>query len=149
MRKMLLSAVLAAGTVMLLSGTPSFAIVPLEMHVTVPFEFHVEGTVLPAGRYVITNPAPGNTNLVEIRSEDGKSAALVLTESVYPGRKSPHKPDLVFRNVDGMAYLTQIWADPGTAGNGIPLPANQSSTSQAATRKHHTRNMQEPSASSQ
>ena len=147
MRKMLLSAALALGTIMLLGGTPSFAVVPLETHVTVPFSFNVEGTVLPAGRYVVTNPTPGNTNLVEIRSEDGRSGVLVLTESVYPGVKSPRHPDLVFKTVNGTQCLAQIWADPGSPGNAIPNPGNEAAVTQATMHKHHARGTQMPAAS--
>lgn len=147
MRKMLLTAALALGTIMLLGGTPSFAVVPTEMHVTVPFSFSVEGTVLPAGRYLVTNPAPGNANLVQIRSEDGKSSAIVLTYSVDPGMRSPHRPDLVFKNINGTECLAQIWADPGSPGNAIPSPGSEGTATQAAMQKHHARGTQMPAAS--
>ncbi len=147
MRKMLLSVALALGTIMLLGGTPSFAAVPLEMHVTVPFSFNVQGTVLPAGRYVVTNPAPGNTNLVEIRNEDGRSGVMVLTESVYPDRRSPRQPDLIFKNVNGTQCLAQIWADPGSPGNAIPHLGNEATATQATMHKHHARGTQMPAAS--
>ncbi len=147
MRKMLLGCMLALGAVMLFSGTPSFAVVPVEMHVTVPFAFYVEGTMLPAGRYVITNPEKGNVNVVEIKSADGKHAALVLTESVSPEGNSPRRPDLVFKNIDGTEHLTQIWADPGTAGNAIPFLGSNATATQAAAHRHHARNPQAPSPS--
>jgi hypothetical protein len=149
MRRVLLSATLAIGTIMLLAATPSFGVIPEEMHVNVPFQFVVEGTTLPAGSYVLTNPSNGNTNEVEIRNGSGKSAAIVETEPLYPGKNSPGKPDLVFERIKGTEYLAEIWADPGSTGNEIRLPENQSRMTQAAMHRHHVRGTQVPSSSSE
>jgi len=131
---------------MLLGGTLGFSVVAGEMHMTIPFQFNVEGRTLPAGRYVITNPATGNLNLIEIRSQTGGPNVFVLTEPVSPSGNS-RKPDLVFRQVNGMEYLAQVWADPGSPGNAIPLPGNQTMATQARMQRHHARGMQMPAAS--
>jgi len=138
MKKVLLSVSLAIGAVMLLGGTPSFAIVPQEMHVTIPFPFHVEGRLLPAGSYVITSPGNGNLNLLEIRDQKGSPSVFVLTVPLHARADWPRRPDLVFKKVNGMEYLAQIWAIPGDEGNAVPLPGDQIMSTRAAMRSHPT-----------
>ncbi len=132
MRKVLLSACLAIGVVMLLSGTPSFAVVPQEMHVTIPFAFHVGDRLMPAGRYVITSPGIGNLNLLMIRDENGSPSVFVMTQPLNSRYDWPTKPDLIFKKINGVEYLAQIWANPGDRGNAVPLPDHEFMSVRAA-----------------
>jgi hypothetical protein len=134
MRNKLMKLLLMGGSVMLLSGTLAFATVPNEMHVRIPFKFEVEGTTLPAGEYVISNPLSDSVNMIAIRSENGEHGVFVMTTPLHWTDMSPKKPDLVFKRMDGTEYLTQIWADPGTAGNQVPIRHEPEMTAQAGTR---------------
>jgi len=138
MKKVLLSVSLAIGAVMLLGGTSSFAVVPQELHMTLPFPFHVEGRLLPAGSHVITSPGNGNLNLLEIRDQNGSPGVFVMTVPLHARTDWPRRPDLVFKKVNGMEYLAQIWAIPGDEGNAVPLPGDQIMSTRAAMRSHPT-----------
>jgi len=136
MKKVLLSVSLAFGAVMLLSGTPSFAVVPQEMHVTVPFPFHVGDRLMPAGSYVITSPGTGNLNLLAIRSQNGGPSVFVMTQPLSANYGWPRKADLIFKKINGVEYLAQIWASPGDRGNAVPLPGDQIMSVRAAMKSH-------------
>ena len=138
MRRLLLSVSLAIGVAMLLSGTPSFAVVPQEVHVTIPFSFHVGNRLMPAGRYTITNPVTGNLNLLAIRDENGSPSIFVMTQPLNARYDWPRKPDLIFTKINGVEYLAQIWADPGDRGNAVPLPGNEIMSVRAAMNSHPT-----------
>ncbi len=138
MKKVLLSACLAIGVVMLLSGTPSFAVVPQEMHVTIPFPFHIGDRSMPAGRYVITSPGTSNLRLLMIRDENGSPSVFVMTQSLSSRYNWPSKPDLIFKNINGVEYLAQIWASPGDRGNAVPLPYHGFMSVRAAMNSHPT-----------
>jgi hypothetical protein len=134
MKNKLMRLLLVGGSVMLLSGTLAFAVVPNEMHVKIPFKFEVEGTTLPAGEYVISNPLPASMNMVAIRSENGDHSVFVMTMPLHWSANSPKKPDLVFKKFDGTEYLAQIWAAPGSIGNQVPITHEQAMTAQVGTR---------------
>ncbi len=138
MKRLLLSVSLAIGTVMLLSGTPSFAVIPQEMHVNIPFPFRVEGRSMPAGRYLLVNPSASNVNMIEIRSENGSPSIFVLTQPLHARYTWPRRPDLIFERINGVDYLAQIWAAPGSPGNAVPLPGNKILSTQAAMHNHPT-----------
>ncbi len=138
MKKVLLSMSLAIGAVMLLSGAPSFAVIPQEMHVTIPFAFHVGNRLMPAGRYVLTNPGTANLNMLEIRDERGRPSVFVMTEPLSSRYDWPRKSDLIFEKINGVEYLAQVWAAPGDQGNAVPLPDHQIMSVRAAMNSHPT-----------
>ncbi len=123
---------------MLLSGTPSFGVVPQEMHVTVPFPFHVGDRSMPAGSYTITAPGTGNQNLLQIRNQNGSPGMFVMTVPLTASYDWPRRADLIFKKINGVEYLAQIWASPGDRGNAVPLPGREFMSVRAAMNTYPT-----------
>ena len=127
MKRKTLSTLAAVGALVVLSGIPAFATIPGEMHTKVPFEFRVEGKTLPAGDYVITNPA-NNVNVLEIRNQNGAPAVLAFTEPVSAPDGGIANAHLVFDRVGRIEYLVQVWSGAETQGDriiGAPTPSSR------------------------
>ena len=81
----------------------------------IPFTFSVGGKTLPAGRYTITmlNPT-SDRKLLQLRSADGRSTAMILTISV--NAKASEKTKLAFRRYGDQYFfaLAQLAGDPTT-----------------------------------
>jgi len=72
----------------------------------IPFSFYVRDMKLPAGAYTITVLNPGS-GLMEIRSDDGKSAALFLT--IEKQEKDTGAPsELIFHKYGEKVFLSEI-----------------------------------------
>ncbi len=142
MKRTLFNSLLAAGTLLVLSGLPAFGMVTGEIKAKVPFDFRVGKTTLPAGEYVIVSAGADDPNLLEIRNENGAPAVLVMTEPVYPKNLSGAKPELVFEHIGNLHYLAQIWQSEDDAGNQITIPGvaptsqTQSSSGSHAGHRH-------------
>lgn len=52
------------------------------LEANIPFEFTVGKKTLPAGEYKITLPATGDASRVVLRSDDGESVSMALTQAV-------------------------------------------------------------------
>jgi hypothetical protein len=117
MRKQLLVAV--AVVVLALVGSSGASAQGYLTRVSVPFQFVVGDTLLPAGAYVVANVGEGPGMLV-IRSEDGKSVASVLAN--VGEKQSPiTNAALSFRKIGGQHFLSTISTPDGRA-QAIPLP---------------------------
>jgi len=88
---------------------------------TIPFSFNVSKTTLPAGKYTITvvNPSSDRKTL-QIRSANGRSSAMVQTNSVDAGGSDYAK--LVFHRY-GDRYF---FAEAQLAGDSTSLAALKS-----------------------
>lgn len=85
---------------------------PSKVEVNIPFEFSAGKTRLPAGVYSIKRLAGNN---VALRSEDGKSSAI-LNAPVTNNSSDPNAVErLVFERYGDQYALSQIWltADTG------------------------------------
>ena len=93
---------LAAGFVMLAAGSAQAETI----EVNVPFPFVVEGRMLPAGQYRVTN----DEGLVQFVGEKGTKASLFCLMVPATG-KDPggDKPTLTFTRHENQYRLTDIW----------------------------------------
>jgi hypothetical protein len=108
-----LFAVLCA--ILVVGGSKAQAQVISELKAKIPFEFHAGGATLPAGNYTINVLGGIESNLVEIRSDDNHSSALLQTMDVESGNQS--KPaELLFDHTDGAYYLARIFNQNEDAG---------------------------------
>ena len=85
---------------------------PSKVEVNIPFEFSAGKTTLPAGVYTIKRLSGNN---VTLRSEDGKSSAI-LNAPVTNNSTDPNAVErLVFERYGEQFALSQIWlkADTG------------------------------------
>jgi hypothetical protein len=81
--------------------------------INIPFAFQAGGKTLPAGEYRVMRALQDTAAAQLIQSTDGKTAVVVLTDSV-----DPKKPDvtqkMVFHRYGREYFLSQIWT-----GNGL------------------------------
>lgn len=72
----------------------------------IPFSFYVRGKLMPAGAYTIAELNSGS-GAMEIRSADGKSAAIFLT--VGKQEKDTEAPsELIFHKYGDKVFLSEI-----------------------------------------
>jgi hypothetical protein len=79
--------------------------------IRVPFDFVAGEKQMPAGRYTVRRIKSDAESALLIRSEDGRSTAVVLTNT---GEKSPRSAALVFRQHGDRRFLAEV-SMPGTA----------------------------------
>ncbi|HEX8189027.1 MAG TPA: hypothetical protein VF586_11790 [Pyrinomonadaceae bacterium] len=77
----------------------------------VPFDFAAGGKQMPAGRYTVRRVGSDAETALLIRSEDGRSSAVVTTNT---GEANPGAAALVFRR-HGDRYFLAAVSMPGTA----------------------------------
>jgi len=84
---------------------------------TIPFEFHVGKSVLPAGEYELT---PGlSPQILRIRSASGNTSVMTLViaaETLH----APKECKLVFNRYGNTYFLSQVWR--AANNRGIELP---------------------------
>lgn len=82
---------------------------------SIPFTFNVGKTTLPAGRYTITvlNPT-SDQKILQIRSLDGRSSAMVLTTGII-GNASDDAKIVFDRNGDRYVFAHAQMAGDGTS----------------------------------
>ncbi|MFL6337032.1 MAG: hypothetical protein ACJ754_27335 [Pyrinomonadaceae bacterium] len=79
--------------------------------IRVPFDFVAGEKRLPAGRYTVQRTKSDSETALLIRSEDGRSSAVILTTT---GALQPSSSALVFRQ-HGDRYFLAAVSMPGTA----------------------------------
>jgi len=80
----------------------------------VPFDFAVQGLLMPAGDYVITDRSEG---ILSIESKDGRYFAFVLSTA---SDAKTLRPELVFDRVEGRDYFAGFVLPDGT-GREVPV----------------------------
>jgi hypothetical protein len=88
--------------------------------VEIPFEFVLDGRMLPAGKYVVQRFDPTKPNIVMVKNADAKIVRVMLTNRVESERPSADST-LVFIRREGKLYLSEIWTGGDKNGNRIPL----------------------------
>ena len=79
--------------------------------VNVPFDFVAGGKQLPAGRYNVRRVRSDSETSLLIRSEDGREAAIILTNT---GETNPGAAAFVFRQHSESYFLAEV-SMPGAA----------------------------------
>jgi hypothetical protein len=83
----------------------------LHAFVSVPFDFVAGNKQMPAGRYTVRRIKADAESALLIRSEDGRSIAVVLTNA---GEKNPRAAAFTFRQLGDRYFLAEV-SMPGTA----------------------------------
>jgi hypothetical protein len=81
--------------------------------VNVPFDFVAGGKLLPAGHYTVRRLSFEDEKLLLVRSDDGRSNAIVLTDTAR-GNQTPDSAALTFRQY-GESYFLAAVSIPGAA----------------------------------
>ena len=90
----------------------------IRLNATVPFDFVVGESVLPAGEYSIQT-LDNAGKVVAIRSSSSTGRALVLSNACRSLAASP-RTKLVFHRFGDDYFLAQIWVEGNDAGREIP-----------------------------
>ena len=85
---------------------------------TIPFDFIVGKTTLPAGAYTVSALGNGARTL-QVRSTDFKSSIMVVTLGVH-AVSAKNEPRLVFHRYGNKHFLVTVWSDYSKEGRGIP-----------------------------
>jgi hypothetical protein len=98
----------------------------------IPFSFYVRDKLMPAGAYTVTELNPG-AGLMEIRSDDGKSAAMFLT--IEEQEKDASMPsELIFHRYGEEIFLSQIVEQGEIDGAEVPKSKMEKRLEKAAAR---------------
>jgi hypothetical protein len=85
----------------------------------VPHAFIVRDTTLPAGKYTIKRLDDTQPNVLQIRSDNGRTEVTFEVESAQ-AKRIPRKAELVFDKVGDQYFLSQIWASDSDIGYQLP-----------------------------
>lgn len=106
MKKLLM----VAGACLLIGGLAFGQNWTPQARVEVPFEFTVDETVLPAGTYVVSTPAGGNSQIMFTNTQNGKAAfASNIDVSVKPHAFNPTSSLVFVLDAQGRHVLHQVW----------------------------------------
>ena len=110
MKKQISRALLGLAAALALAATAS-AQVSRTVLIRVPFDFVAGEKRMPAGRYTVQRIKSDSETALLIRSEDGRSSAVVLTNT---GKSQPRTAALGFRQHGDRYFLAEV-SMPGTA----------------------------------
>jgi hypothetical protein len=107
MKKSLLYLPVLMGAIFIGGGRKAQAQVSEQVGVTIPFQFHVGGRELPAGKYTIRTVSDADNSLMQIQSADGHRSALFETQQSNT-KASDTTNELVFHHVGDDYTLSEI-----------------------------------------
>jgi hypothetical protein len=99
--------------VLLMVGAASAQYNDQKMVATIPFDFVVGKTALPAGQYVFLRTGQ---NQLLVRNTDGRNLTTVLTGAVETAKASSDSK-LRFETVNGSHVLVQVWKEQEVIGS--------------------------------
>jgi hypothetical protein len=105
---------LGLGLVLAAGARPAHALADETLKAHIPFAFHVYGTTLPAGDYVIKTADMLSPGLLLVQKTDDSASAFFLTENATPKTSLSHS-ELVFDRYGKEEFLHSIWV-PGDTG---------------------------------
>jgi hypothetical protein len=117
MKKLMLVAGLIQFVVALALAAPAVA---QQSHYTiqVPFPFHIDARVLPAGEYSVGIAARG---AVQIHGMDHNANATFGAPRANQSLRTPHNAELVFHRYGQQYFLSQVWFGGGDQGYGLDV----------------------------
>lgn len=93
-------------------GVAAKAQVSREMTITIPFNFYVGKTALPAGEYTVYRTASNSGDAFLLRDASGRAVILFNAQQIQSTR-THRESALDFRRYDDKSFLACVW----TAGN--------------------------------
>jgi hypothetical protein len=123
MQRQILKAATILGLVVALTIT--FAVAPAaadsfgSIKVDVPFDFTVNHSILPAGRYTIQSAGANLNGVIRVTSEDGKASVFLST---HPAQSIHSKDEtvVIFHRYGDQCFLFQVWAIGDDIGSEVP-----------------------------
>jgi hypothetical protein len=93
------------------------------LKVTVPFEFTVGETTLPAGEYDIQATGTWGGKVLSICNRKANASAFVISAS-YVTAKSSKRSELVFNRYGQQYFLTEVWG-ANDLGRQMPISSRR------------------------
>ena len=93
------------------------------LNVTVPFEFTVGDTTLPAGEYDIQSTGPWGGKVLSICNRKANASAFVISAS-YETAKNSKRSELVFNRYGQQYFLAEVWG-ANDLGRQMPISARR------------------------
>jgi len=132
MRRIFLTVALGLGLAALVGPGRAYAYGGERLQVHVPFAFHVEGTEMPAGQYLIERADPLAPQVMSLLSRDTGKERLFVFDNAYPDQ--PVKtPELVFDRQGNQRFLRSIWL-PDASGAAFRVAPDEVHAARAAAR---------------
>jgi hypothetical protein len=89
------------------------------MKVSIPFEFHVGATVMPAGQYDLNWASGGKPELL-LRSCERDARLWIMTNNVENAHGMRTEGRLVFRVYGETYFLSEVWSRGNEVGSALP-----------------------------
>lgn len=115
MKRNLFSVALILSLLVILTVVSAPAQTTRQLSASVPFDFTVGQTTLPAGKYTIYRTSVNTSDGFLMRDENGHVAVVFKTHAV-PGLEQPVKGRLEFRRLGDQYFLARFWASGNDAG---------------------------------
>ncbi len=132
MKKQLLH-IAAALSLFLMLGVAAAAQSTREMTVTIPFNFYVGKTALPAGSYTLYRTSTNSGDGFLLRAVD-RQAKVVFNAQQVQSAGAPGENRLEFRRYHDKYFLARIWAAGSNIGRELQPTRLERELTQAATR---------------
>ena len=107
-----------------------------QFEVSVPFEFHVGNSKLPAGKYVIHTLDDSGLTVMEISSADGSTSVLFDVRSVEAD-SVPARNELIFNKYGNRYFLAQLFDEGNRNGDEVVASRDEKKIGQAADAQEH------------
>ena len=117
MRKRACIGFLAMSLYVTLAATATYAQSNMRLVAHIPFDFQAGGKVLPAGDYSVTQITQGSSGVL-VRSEDGDSAVIVLSNGTEAKANQSERARLDFHRYGDQYFLATVWG-PERQGRSI------------------------------
>lgn len=119
MKKQVIWGVTLTG-LMLMTGMSTYAQSQREVDANIPFTFHVENNVLPAGKYAL-RPLDflAEPDTILLRSDDDTAVIDFMTTQTSASQM-PQETKLVFNKYGDQYFLSQIWVAGHRTGREVP-----------------------------
>jgi hypothetical protein len=97
----------------------------------IPFQFHVGGAKLPAGKYIIHVLDNSDLTLMEISSADGSTSALFQVRDAQ-AKSTPGKNELIFDKYGNRYFLERLFDESNPLGSAVVKSGYEQRVAEAA-----------------
>ncbi len=132
MKKHLLH-IIASLSLCLMLGVVATAQMTRQMTITVPFDFYVGKTALPAGTYNVYATSTRTGAGFLLRGAEGNAKVVFNTQQVQSG-KSGSVARLEFRRYSDKYFLARVWAEGNDIGRELEQSRLERETAKGAAR---------------
>jgi len=121
MKKHILPILAIVGIAVMLVANPASADSGTELRASIPFDFTVGKTLMPAGQYTVRTDHIGSGVLC-IEARDGGRPVMIMTNTAYAAH-SKNESSLVFQRYGNQYFLNEIVSS--ASGLSVELPTSK------------------------